>query len=76
MVRAVHEYDGEQIARIISEKGFTHREVAEACGVSERHIGDIVNARTVTARSKSRKKLRDGFQKLGLSPDEVAGLFK
>lgn len=76
MVRAVHEYDGDEILRILNDKGFTHREVAEACGVSERHIGDIVNYRTLTARSKSRKKLLDGFQKLGLKPDEIARLFK
>ena len=76
MVRAVHTYNGEEILRIMADKGFTHREVAAACGVSERHIGDIVNGRTAAARSKSRKKFIDGFVKLGLTLEEASTIFR
>lgn len=76
MVRAVHTYDIAFILAFIEEKGLTQREIAEACGVSEKHIGDVLNARTSTAKTKTKKKFYDGFKKLGLEEDNTKKLFR
>lgn len=75
MVRAVHTYNADVIHAFIDEKGLTHRELADACGVSEKHIGDVLNERTVTCKAKTKRKFTDGFRKLGMSDADISRIF-
>ena len=70
-----HAYNINTFAEFLTGKGLTYREFAEACGVTEKHVSNILAGRTRTARSKVRMKIEKGFTKLGADESTVQSAF-
>lgn len=75
MPKAIHSYNIEIIWEFMDDRGLTYNEVAIACGVSIKHVSDVLNGRTVTAKTKTKKKFIDGFRALGMGAGELQSLF-
>lgn len=75
MSRAHYEYNIDGWQELLENHGFTTAEVAVAIGVSERHIYNILDNSTATARFRTKKKIENGLAGKGVTSDKIEALF-
>lgn len=64
-------YVAAEFNNFLTDRGLTHREVANACGVTENTVSNIVNGRTQGPRAKVYKKITTGLERLGASRNDI-----
>ena len=73
--RARHQYNPENWVELIDEKEWTNKEVASACNFEVRHLSNILNGTSRTARTDTKRKIKIGFKLLGANEEEIESLF-
>ncbi|MCZ8323337.1 MAG: hypothetical protein O9296_17420 [Novosphingobium sp.] len=68
-------YNVAVLQQFLLDRGLTHREIAEACKTSEKHISNVLAGRTKSARTKVRKKFLDGLHALGAEASVIKEMF-
>lgn len=75
MARARFRYAPEAWENLIIANALTTAQIGRATGISERQIANILAGVSDSARLRTVKKIRDGLGTLGITSDEIDGLF-
>jgi AraC-like DNA-binding protein len=76
MPRARFEYNSEAFALLVQDRGLTLAEIASRANISERHLHNIMNQTTLTTRFKTKKKIQDALEGLGVAREDSSNIFR